>query len=112
LPLIFEIVSLFQNAVLSFFGSEPSVKWFLTPDGFESLLALVGRNGQGVGTSPLSQWVKKVEKLSLKNEEKEYLDKVRTIQSSFYQVTKSNFNKLCESKRIIFDSLLTEFMLK
>ncbi|KAM6135880.1 LOW QUALITY PROTEIN: protein-lysine N-trimethyltransferase SMYD5 [Phoenicopterus ruber ruber] len=31
-------------------------RWF-TPEGFRSLFALVGTNGQGIGTSSLSQWV-------------------------------------------------------
>ena len=57
------------------FGSVPAVQWFLTPDGFCSLFALVGRNGQGIGTSPLSQWVKRVEKLHVTSSEKNQLDK-------------------------------------
>jgi hypothetical protein len=39
-------------------------KWFLTSDGFRQLLALLGRNQQGIGTSPLAIWVKKCEALS------------------------------------------------
>ncbi|UJR09677.1 hypothetical protein I4U23_013911 [Adineta vaga] len=39
-------------------------KWFLTPDGFRQLLALLGRNQQGIGTSPLAVWMKNSEKLS------------------------------------------------
>ena len=58
----------------SVFGSVPCVQWFLTPEGFDSLLALVGRNGQGIGTSPLSQWVKRVENLRVSPEEKKQLD--------------------------------------
>ena len=33
---------------------------FLTPEGFRSLFALLGRNGQGIGTSSFSVWVRKV----------------------------------------------------
>ena len=47
---------------------------WLTPDGFKSLVALVGTNGQGVGTSPLSEWVKKVSTLTLPPSEKQTLD--------------------------------------
>ncbi|VEL32224.1 unnamed protein product, partial [Protopolystoma xenopodis] len=36
----------------------------LTRDGFCTALSLLGRNGQGVATSPLSQWVKMVEEQS------------------------------------------------
>jgi len=34
------------------------IKYFqwLTPSGFKSLLALIGTNGQGVGTSAFQQW--------------------------------------------------------
>jgi hypothetical protein len=39
-------------------------KWFLTSDGFRQLLALLGRNQQGVGTSSLAIWVKNCEALS------------------------------------------------
>ncbi|CAF0995814.1 unnamed protein product [Adineta ricciae] len=39
-------------------------RWFLTPDGFRQLLALLGRNQQGVGTSSLAVWVKNCENLS------------------------------------------------
>ncbi len=38
--------------------------WFLTSDGFRQLLALLGRNQQGVGTSSLATWVKNCEALS------------------------------------------------
>lgn len=37
-------------------------------------MVLVGRNGQGVGTSPFSEWVKKVSELHLPVEEKQQLD--------------------------------------
>ena len=38
-------------------------KWFLTANGFRQLLALLGRNQQGVGTSVLAIWVKNCEAL-------------------------------------------------
>jgi hypothetical protein len=44
------------------------------PDGFQSLVALVGTNGQGVGTSPFSEWVKKVSELELSTENKQQLE--------------------------------------
>jgi hypothetical protein len=44
------------------------------PDGFQSLVALVGTNGQGVGTSPFSEWVKKVSELELPIDDKQQLD--------------------------------------
>lgn len=44
-------------------------KWFLTPDGFRQLLALLGRNQQGVGTSSLAIWVKNCEALPVPEQE-------------------------------------------
>lgn len=37
-------------------------------------MALVGTNGQGVGTSPFSEWVKKVSELELAAYEKQHLE--------------------------------------
>lgn len=54
--------------------TDSSVQHWLTPEGFQSLLALVGTNGQGVGTSPLSEWVKKVSVLQLSETEREKVD--------------------------------------
>nr|CAD7401676.1 unnamed protein product [Timema poppensis] len=51
------------------------VQQWLTPEGFLSLVALVGTNGQGVGTSPISEWVKNASALELPEEEKKKLDK-------------------------------------
>lgn len=50
-------------------------QWF-TPDGFRSLLALVGTNGQGIGTSAFSRWVKNVSALDLPKDERIYIDKL------------------------------------
>lgn len=50
------------------------VEHFLTLDGFQSLLALIGTNGQGVGTSAVSQWVTKCSNLRLPLEQKKELD--------------------------------------
>ncbi|XP_078530609.1 protein-lysine N-trimethyltransferase SMYD5 [Lissotriton helveticus] len=48
-------------------------RWF-TPEGFKSLFALVGTNGQGIGTSSLSQWVHGCDALDLQAPEREQLD--------------------------------------
>jgi len=50
-------------------------KWF-TPAGFRSLLALIGTNGQGIGTSPLSVWVHNCENLDQMEQEKEKIDEL------------------------------------
>ncbi|XP_060684069.1 histone-lysine N-trimethyltransferase SMYD5 isoform X1 [Hemiscyllium ocellatum] len=48
-------------------------QWF-TPEGFRSLFALVGTNGQGIGTSSLSQWVHGCDALQLPAQLREELD--------------------------------------
>ncbi|OCT99112.1 hypothetical protein XELAEV_18004903mg [Xenopus laevis] len=48
-------------------------RWF-TPEGFRSLFALVGTNGQGIGTSSLSQWVHACDALELPPRDREKLD--------------------------------------
>lgn len=50
------------------------LQWF-TPEGFKSLLALVGTNGQGIGTSPFARWVKNVNVLELPEDERIHVDK-------------------------------------
>ncbi|XP_066559086.1 histone-lysine N-trimethyltransferase SMYD5-like [Amia ocellicauda] len=52
---------------------ELSKDWF-TPEGFRSLFALVGANGQGIGTSSLSQWVHGCDALELPAQQREQLD--------------------------------------
>merc|ERR1719300_606355 len=42
-------------------------QWF-TPEGFRSLFALIGTNGQGIGSSSISNWVKNCEKLTQSQE--------------------------------------------
>ncbi|XP_003706005.2 SET and MYND domain containing, class 5 [Megachile rotundata] len=56
-------------------NTEFTEHWF-TPDGFRSLLALVGTNGQGIGTSSFSRWVKNVSALELPEEERIYVFKL------------------------------------
>uniref|UniRef100_A0A7N8YL41 Protein-lysine N-trimethyltransferase SMYD5 n=1 Tax=Mastacembelus armatus TaxID=205130 RepID=A0A7N8YL41_9TELE len=48
-------------------------RWFV-PEGFRSLFALVGTNGQGIGTSSLSQWVHACDALELAAQQREQLD--------------------------------------
>ncbi|XP_035017834.1 histone-lysine N-trimethyltransferase SMYD5 [Hippoglossus stenolepis] len=48
-------------------------RWF-APEGFRSLFALVGTNGQGIGTSSLSQWVHGCDALELPAQQREQLD--------------------------------------
>ncbi|KAI5646084.1 SET domain-containing protein [Phthorimaea operculella] len=54
--------------------SSEHVQPFLTPEGFCTLMALVGTNGQGIGTSPLAMWVNAVTDLTMSDDEKHQLD--------------------------------------
>lgn len=51
------------------------IEQWLTPDGFRSLIALIGTNGQGVATSAISIWVKNCGQLNISDDEKAVLDK-------------------------------------
>lgn len=48
------------------------MQW-LTPEGFLKLFVLIGRNSQGVGTSPFATYVSNVEKLDISAEEKKLI---------------------------------------
>ncbi|KAK2904381.1 histone-lysine N-trimethyltransferase SMYD5 [Channa argus] len=61
--------SLFRAALYD----EHLSRWFV-PEGFRSLFALVGTNGQGIGTSSLSQWVHACDALELPAQQREQLD--------------------------------------
>ncbi|CAK1555209.1 unnamed protein product [Leptosia nina] len=54
--------------------NEESIQEFLTPEGFCSLMALLGTNGQGIGTSPLAQWVNSVTELAMSDDERQQMD--------------------------------------
>ncbi|CAG4930487.1 histone-lysine N-trimethyltransferase SMYD5 [Colias croceus] len=54
--------------------SGDSIQEFLTPEGFCSLMALVGTNGQGIGTSPLAQWVNAMSELTMSDDERQQMD--------------------------------------
>ncbi|XP_061691658.1 histone-lysine N-trimethyltransferase SMYD5 isoform X1 [Syngnathoides biaculeatus] len=61
--------SLFKEALYD----DQLSQWFL-PEGFRSLFALVGTNGQGIGTSSLSQWVHACDALVLPAQQRAQLD--------------------------------------
>ena len=54
-------------------------QWF-TPEGFKSLLALIGTNSQGIGTSSFAAYVKNVANLELdesqRNAVENYIDNI------------------------------------
>lgn len=51
------------------------IEHWLAPEGFRSLLALIGTNGQGVATSAISTWVKMCGNLNISDQERQELDK-------------------------------------
>lgn len=64
------------------------IEQFLTPDGFQSLIALIGTNGQGIATSPFSVWRENVTKLDLNPENKEQIaDLISQIYDDVYAQT-------------------------
>ena len=62
--------------ILQVFAAHDCVHHLLLPDPFSSLFALLGRNGQGLATSPFSVWVRGVERLRLAPKEREAADKL------------------------------------
>lgn len=67
-------LSLLHNLLLQAIPHE-GIEQFLTMEGFQNLLALIGTNGQGVGTSAISQWVTRCSELPLSdNGERQQLD--------------------------------------
>lgn len=46
----------------------------MSPEGFLSLIAMVGTNGQGVGSSALAEWAKNAGELNLPQGEKDTLE--------------------------------------
>ncbi|CAG9859514.1 unnamed protein product [Phyllotreta striolata] len=66
-------ITLLHNLLVAALPHE-GIERFLTYEGFLSLLALIGTNGQGVGTSAIGEWIKHVEKLPLPDDEKKAFD--------------------------------------
>ncbi len=53
---------------------DSDIPQLFTPEGFLSLIAMIGTNGQGIGTSPLSCWVRNCDKLEIDAQQKSRLD--------------------------------------
>uniref|UniRef100_A0A1B6CXX1 Protein-lysine N-trimethyltransferase SMYD5 n=2 Tax=Clastoptera arizonana TaxID=38151 RepID=A0A1B6CXX1_9HEMI len=66
-------LELLRNLLAASLPTNRTNEW-LTPEGFCSLLALVGTNGQGVGTSVFSCWVKNVSKMNMSEDERKILN--------------------------------------
>ncbi|XP_015116224.1 SET and MYND domain-containing protein 5 [Diachasma alloeum] len=68
-------IDVLRQMMESALDKENAPYWF-TPDGFRSLLALVGTNGQGIGTSAFSRWVKNVSALEMPQDMRMRIDKL------------------------------------
>uniref|UniRef100_A0A8C5H541 Protein-lysine N-trimethyltransferase SMYD5 n=1 Tax=Gouania willdenowi TaxID=441366 RepID=A0A8C5H541_GOUWI len=66
-------LSLLHSLFTAALYDEHLSRWFV-PEGFRSLFALVGTNGQGIGTSSLSQWVHACDALDLSAQQRAHLD--------------------------------------
>ena len=62
-----------REQLKSFFYDESISYWF-TEDGFQTVLALLGSNQQGIGTSSLSIWAKNCDSLELSESDRGNLD--------------------------------------
>jgi hypothetical protein len=67
-------LELLRSLLIELFPQVEDIQQWLTPEGFRSLFALIGTNGQGIGTSSFSDWVKNCELLSLPDDEREQLN--------------------------------------
>lgn len=90
---------------------------FLTPQAFKTFFAIIGTNGQGIGTSPFAEWVKNVSDLKLSDDERiavesliddlyQKLDEVTGLQflnneGSALYVTQSKINHSCVPNAVI-----------
>lgn len=64
-----------HRAMVQLFSHDPDLQLWLTPDGFKTLFILIGTNGQGIGTTSVGEWVKRVGDLeSLSDVDKKKLD--------------------------------------
>ncbi|XP_051506154.1 histone-lysine N-trimethyltransferase SMYD5 [Myxocyprinus asiaticus] len=66
-------LALLRNLFTTALQDDHLSQWF-TPEGFRSLFSLIGTNGQGIGTSSLSQWVHACDALELSGQQREHLD--------------------------------------
>lgn len=77
-------------------------RWFLTPDGFRQLLALLGRNQQGVGTSALAVWVKNSEALAAPQQATASSDISQFIDAIYTKIDDGKARKTKEMRNLIF----------
>lgn len=62
-----------RSLVMQTLYDEQIPQWF-TSEGFQSLFALIGRNGQGIGTSSISVWCQNCDAMDIPADERASLD--------------------------------------
>jgi len=68
-------LDLLRDGLLQIFGSNSLVQQLLLRENFISLIALIGMNGQGIGTSSFADYCKRLEELPLTKDDKDNLDR-------------------------------------
>lgn len=64
-----------HKAMLQVFGGDAELQMWLTPEAFKTLFILIGTNGQGIGTTSIGEWAKRVGNLeNLSEEDKKKLE--------------------------------------
>lgn len=69
-----QISDLHKSVLQAFRDDEATLGKYLSYDGFISLLALIGTNSQGIGSSSFSNWVKIVGEIEMKEKQREEVD--------------------------------------
>ncbi|KAG5672396.1 hypothetical protein PVAND_002527 [Polypedilum vanderplanki] len=67
-------ISELQETMKKAFADDTEFERYLTDDGFISLLAIIGTNSQGIGTSSFADYVKSISELQLSEEKRSEID--------------------------------------
>ena len=89
-----EKIEVIRKMFKDFFFYPPLEHWY-TPEGFRSLLALIGKNGQGIGTNAFNEWALRAEEEG--NRLDELYDKIEYESGDFEDCEGSGLFKLQSS---------------
>jgi hypothetical protein len=67
-------ISQLYDAITRAFADDRELEKYLTHDGFVSLLAIIGTNSQGIGTSSFANYVKEISELELNDDKRNQVD--------------------------------------
>eukprot|EP00795_Rhopilema_esculentum_P012225 gene12225-2857_t len=68
-----ENLEVLRNMLMNTFYNQRIEHW-LSPDGFPALMAMIGMNGQGIGTSSLSRYVHNIDALEMDEHDRKFVD--------------------------------------